>query len=216
MIEPGREASIRRRATACATKKAARRLRETMASKSATVTSTKGAGRFIPALLTRMSKGAASAMAARTAAISVTSSGMAAAASPRARIAAAAASISVCVRAASVTWAPACASADAAASPMPRPPPVTSARLPSRRNDGAPVSSIGAAALMLPLPRSLRRLGIGDVAAAVAAHAHIGLLGMGEEALENAQPRAIFPDQGGGFVGEHLLIGAGLEELADP
>src|SRR5262249_319306 len=55
--------------------------------------------------------------------------------SPRATIASAAASISLRVRAASVTCAPACASADAAVSPMPRPPPVTSARLPSRRNE---------------------------------------------------------------------------------
>src|SRR5262245_58762248 len=51
-------------------------------------------------------------------------------------MACAAASISSCVRAASVTCAPARASADAAASPMPRPPPVTSARLPSRRKEG--------------------------------------------------------------------------------
>ena len=62
--------------------------------------------------------------------------------SPRARIASAAASISACVRAASVTCAPACASADAAASPMPRPPPVTSARLPSRRKEGVLVRSM--------------------------------------------------------------------------
>src|SRR5882757_4059775 len=66
----------------------------------------------------------------------VTSSTRAAAVSPRARIADAAASISARVRAASVTCAPAAASADAAASPMTRPPPVTSARLPSRRNEG--------------------------------------------------------------------------------
>jgi hypothetical protein len=60
------------------------------------------------------------------------------------------------------------------------------------------------------------RLGIRHVAAAVAAHAHIGLLGMGGEALENAQPRAILADQRRRFVGEHLLVGAGLEEFSHP
>ncbi len=63
--------------------------------------------------------------------------------SPRARIASAAASISLVVRAASVTCAPAAASAEAAASPMPRPPPVTSARLPSRRKEGVLARSTG-------------------------------------------------------------------------
>src|ERR1700744_5525493 len=119
----------------------------------------------------------------------------------------AASSISALVRAASVTWAPAAASADAAASPMPRPPPVTSARLPSRRNVGALASSIGATLL--------RRLAIRHVAAAVAAHAHIGLFGMRHKTFEHAQPRAIFADVGAGLIGQHLLIGAGLEEFAD-
>src|SRR6516164_7373480 len=64
--------------------------------------------------------------------------------------------------------------------------------------------------------RSLRRLRKGHVASAVPAHAHIGLLGMGVEAFEDAQPRAIFADQGGGLVGEDFLIGAGLEELSHP
>ena len=41
---------------------------------------------------------------------------------------------------------------------------------------------------------SLRRLRIGHVAAAIAAHAHIGLLGVRDEAFEHAQPRAIFAD----------------------
>src|SRR6476619_3028177 len=68
--------------------------------------------------------------------MSVTSRTRASAFSPRALIPAAASSISALVRAASVTCAPAAARADAAASPMPRPPPVTSARLPSRRNEG--------------------------------------------------------------------------------
>src|SRR5579859_5095652 len=72
----------------------------------------------------------------------VTSSTNVAASSPRARIAVAASSISDLVRAASVTCAPAEASAEAAASPTPRPPPVTSARFPSRRKDGALARSI--------------------------------------------------------------------------
>src|SRR6202049_889649 len=63
---------------------------------------------------------------------------------------------------------------------------------------------------------SLRRSCIGDVAAAVAAQADIGLLGVTQKTFEYAKPRAIFPDQRRGLVGEHLLIGAGLEELADP
>src|ERR1051325_11706693 len=74
--------------------------------------------------------------------MSVTSRVSASAFSPRARIAAAASSISDLVRAASVTGAPAAASAEAAARPMPRPPPVTSARLPSRRNEGVLARSI--------------------------------------------------------------------------
>ena len=90
----------------------------------------------MPALLIRMLIGRGRCASAFLAAsMSVTSSTSASAFSPRARIAAAASSISFLVRAASVTCAPAAASADAAASPMPRPPPVTSARLPSRRNE---------------------------------------------------------------------------------
>src|SRR5688572_15569885 len=175
-------------------------------------------------------------MAARTASRSVTSSRSASASSPRSRIACAAASISACVRAASVTWAPACASAEAAASPMPRPPPVTSARLPSRRKDAVFASAMDVEELiarhvgLLPPPLagegwgggtlahlpSFRCLRVADIAAAVAPHAHIGLLGMSVEAFENAQPRAMLADQRRGFVGEHLLIGTGLEKLADP
>src|SRR5215475_10573510 len=209
MIEPVCLVSIRRRATACATKNAARTFNAKMKSKSSTFTSISKAGRFPPALLTRMLNGSACATSVRTASISVTSSTRASALSPRARIASAAASISALVRAASVTCAPACASAEAAASPMPRPPPVTSARLPSRRNEGVFARSIS-------LGRSLGRLRVGDVAAAVAAHAHVGLLGVRREAFEDTQPRAVFADLRRSLVGEHLLIGAGLEELADP
>src|SRR5262245_59696944 len=64
--------------------------------------------------------------------------------------------------------------------------------------------------------RSLRRLRKGHVASAVAAHAYIGLLGMGVETLEDAQPRTVFADQGGRLVGEHFLIGTGLEEFSHP
>src|ERR1051326_6519169 len=96
----------------------------------------------MPALLISTWYGSAAASVFRTVSMFVTSSTMASAFSPRALIAAAASSISALVRATSVTCAPAAASADAAASPMPRPPPVTSARLPSRRNEGVLASLI--------------------------------------------------------------------------
>src|SRR4051812_43797591 len=64
--------------------------------------------------------------------------------------------------------------------------------------------------------RSFGSLSIIDIAAAVSAHPHVGLLGVGREAFENAQPRAIFADHRTGLVGHYLLIGAGLEEFADP
>ena len=79
MIEPGRLASISRRATACAMKKAARTLSPMMTSKSSTVTSTSIFGRLVPALLTRMSNGSACAIAPRAASMSVTSSASASA-----------------------------------------------------------------------------------------------------------------------------------------
>src|SRR5262245_48332539 len=131
-------------------------------------------------------------------------------------MACAAASISAWVRATSVTSAPACASADAAASPMPRPPPVTSARLPSRRKEGVLARSTVGARMTGKGLALFGRLGVRHVAAAIAAHAHIGLLGMGGEALEDAQPRAVFADARRGLVGEHLLVGAGLEEFSHP
>src|SRR3954471_23124180 len=89
-----------------------------------------------------MLKGGAEAIAFCIADKSLTSSTSASALCPRARIAVAGSSISFAVRAASVTCAPASANADAAASPMPRPAPETSARLPSRRNEGAEWSCI--------------------------------------------------------------------------
>ena len=54
MIDPGSFSSRSRVATVCATKKAARTFSEKMESKSSTVTSGSRAGRFIPALLTRI------------------------------------------------------------------------------------------------------------------------------------------------------------------
>src|SRR5215472_2891823 len=99
MIEPPRLASIRRRATACAMKKAARTLSAKMPSKSSTLTSISAAGRLVPALLTSTSNGCAAVIARRTASRSVTSSWSASALSPRATIACAAASISSRVRA---------------------------------------------------------------------------------------------------------------------
>src|SRR5262249_21924747 len=124
---------------------------------------------------------------------------------------------------------------------MPRPAPVTSARLPSRRNDGvsgrsirtlschcerseaiqgqqAPRSRLLDCFVATLLARAALRSGrrVADVAAAVAAHAHVRLLGMAEEAFQHAQPRAVFADLCTCFVGKHLLIGAGLQKLADP
>jgi hypothetical protein len=51
---------------------------------------------------------------------------------------------------------------------------------------------------------------------AVAPHPDVGLLAVAGEAFQRAQPRAVFADHRGGLVGQHLLVGAGLEELADP
>src|ERR1700733_11280979 len=162
----------------------------------------------MPALLTRISNGSAAATDLCAASTSVTSSASVSAFWPRSRSAAAASSISDLVRAAMVTCAPASAKADAAASPMPRPPPVTSARLPSRRKDGVLVRST--------FGTSLRRLTVGDVTAAVAADADIGLFGMRDETFEHAQPRVVFADHGARRVGEHFLVGAGLQEFSDP
>ena len=51
---------------------------------------------------------------------------------------------------------------------------------------------------------------------AVAAHADVRLLLVAGEALERAQARAILADQRARLVVEDPLVGAGLEELADP
>src|SRR5947207_7813920 len=186
------------------------------------VTSISGFGRLVPALLTRMLNGSAEAIAFCIADKSLTSSTSASACCPRAQIAAAACSISDLVRAASVTCAPAPASADAAASPMPRPAPVTSARLPSRRKDGVAARSgeVTTEALAPDCCRSgapsLRALRIGHIAAAVATDADIGLLGMRDEAFQHAQPRTRLADGRACLVGQHFLIGAGLQKLPHP
>src|ERR1700758_91079 len=54
------------------------------------------------------------------------------------------------------------------------------------------------------------------IASAISAHAYVGLLGVSVEALEHAEPRTIFADHRTRFIGQHFLIGAGLQELADP
>src|SRR4051794_33941312 len=94
MIDPGRPVAISRRATACDMKNAARTLMSRMRSKSVLVTSTNGAGRFVPALLTRMSKGSLPAMNVSTSSSLVTSRTRPSARPPLSRIAAAAAAIS--------------------------------------------------------------------------------------------------------------------------
>src|SRR5712672_3081592 len=58
---------------------------------------------------------------------------------------------------------------------------------------------------------SLRR-----VAPAVAADAEVGLLLVAPEALDGAEAAAVFADHCARFGGFDLLVGAGLEELADP
>src|SRR5229473_4281984 len=59
--------------------------------------------------------------------------------------------------------------------------------------------------------RLLRR-----VLSAVAPHAQIGLFLVAPEALDRAEPAAIFADHHARLGRSHLLIGAGLQELADP
>nr|GFC74681.1 hypothetical protein [Tanacetum cinerariifolium] len=61
-----------------------------------------------------------------------------------------------------------------------------------------------------------RRAGVRHVLMAIATHADVGLLAMPGEAFQGAQARAVLTDHRGGFVGGDLLIGAGLDEFADP
>src|ERR1700693_1967832 len=122
------------RAAACAMTKAALTLSAIMRSKIASSTSRNGCGRFIPALLTRMSRRGRPAIAARALALSITSNGSDRARPPVAAISPASASSSAGVRLLRMSSAPAAASASATARPIPRPAPVTSATLPSSRN----------------------------------------------------------------------------------
>jgi 2Fe-2S iron-sulfur cluster binding domain len=119
MIDPGLRAEMRRRATAWAAKNAARTLRAKILSKSSTVTSTNAAGRFVPALLKKISNGRRPNSASSKADVSVTSSGKASACSPRSASMPAAWTTSVPVRARKVTCAP--NSANVAATPRPMP-----------------------------------------------------------------------------------------------
>src|SRR3954453_1594409 len=70
---------------------------------------------------------------------------------------------------------------------------------------------IGQSPIERPTPVLLRR-----VLAAVAADAQIGLLLVAPEALDRAEAAAIFADHRARLRGFYLLIGAGLQELADP
>src|SRR6266436_5493049 len=54
------------------------------------------------------------------------------------------------------------------------------------------------------------------VAPAIAPNAQVGLLLVAPEALDRAEAAAIFADHGARLRGLDLLIGAGLQELADP
>src|SRR5437870_7310005 len=54
------------------------------------------------------------------------------------------------------------------------------------------------------------------VLAAVASHPEVGLFLVAPEALNRAEPAAIFADHRARLRGLDLLIGAGLQELADP
>jgi len=77
--------------------------------------------------------------------------------------------------------------------------------------DGDPVAGKDrCATCFTPPPR------VGDVAPAIAAHAHIGLLGVGIEAFQDAQPEQYSPTSAEAWSVSHLVVGASLEELADP
>src|ERR1700730_10416971 len=54
------------------------------------------------------------------------------------------------------------------------------------------------------------------ILAAVAAHPQVGLLLVAPEAFDGAEAAAVLADHGAGLGGLDLLVGAGLQELADP
>ena len=57
---------------------------------------------------------------------------------------------------------------------------------------------------------------LGHVFPPVAADAQVGLLLVSPEAFDRAEAAAVFADQRAGLGGPDLLVGAGLQELADP
>src|SRR5271165_2385624 len=65
-------------------------------------------------------------------------------------------------------------------------------------------------------PLLVGRSGVTDVTATVAAYSYVGLLSVGQKSLQHAQARAVLAKHGGGFIGEHLLVGASLDKFADP
>ena len=164
-----------------------------MASKLSSLTTEKGSGRFMPALLTRMSKGGAPPIAAPTAATSVTSMASASAEPPSARMAATA--LSELGRPAGGKHDMSAmrgkrgggCQADAASRPGHQRPAAVEAKTRRFRQSGQCL---------------FRRGGVADIAAAVAADADIGLLGVPDEALEHGKPRSIGADHGAGLVGE--------------
>src|SRR5690606_37369985 len=132
--------------------------------------------------------------------------------SPAAAMALTTALTSPAVRAATVTAAPASASATDMPRPMPRVPPVTRARLPSRRKLGV----LGSCILLSGVGSRGCSRTIGHVASAIATDPDIGLFGVADKTFEHRKARSIFPDHGRGRIAGDGLPGAGLEELADP
>src|SRR5262245_14003308 len=62
----------------------------------------------------------------------------------------------------------------------------------------------------------LRSPRVRHVLAAIAPDPHIGLFGMAKEPFQHAQPRADRANLGGCLIGQDPLIGASLQEFADP
>ena len=122
---------------ACAATKQARILRSSMVSRWSSDTSTKGSGKFVPALLTTMSRFGNAAIASRNALSLVTSHSTTRERPPPAPIFADKPSRCERVRPSRITSAPTCAKPSAIAAPNPRPAPVTNATLSSSRKLGS-------------------------------------------------------------------------------
>src|ERR671911_1380881 len=100
---------------------------------------------------------------------------------------------------------------------MPDEAPVTRARRPSSRNEGVRGSCmINAFLASCGSILRQRRLPIEDIAPTIAADADVCLFCMADEALKDAEPRAVFPDHRGSLVGQHALIAVGFQELSHP